>query len=114
MRKVAVNNPVKVRLIRQLKEAGTYIESDEEVVNLYAETHQLYQNMRTELSKKGLLFEHTNKIGAKNITKNPLALEILKSSQLLFNLLQSMGLTPAQRKKSVSTDMHEKDEFELF
>ncbi|WP_018934568.1 P27 family phage terminase small subunit [Gracilibacillus lacisalsi] len=76
-----------------------YQESDEELIKLYVETHQFYRKMKAELKKSTLLMEHTNKFGAKNLVKNPLAIELTKTVQTLNNLLKSLGLTPAQRKK---------------
>lgn len=56
--------------------------------------------------------EHTNKAGATNLVKNPLAIELTKTVQTLNNLLKSLGLTPAQRKKVVNND--DEDDFEDF
>jgi P27 family predicted phage terminase small subunit len=79
-----------------------YQESDEELIKLYVETHQFYRKMKSELKKSDLLMEHTNKAGATNLVKNPLAIELTKTVQTLNNLLKSLGLTPAQRKKVVN------------
>ncbi|WP_017470629.1 phage terminase small subunit P27 family [Amphibacillus jilinensis] len=79
-----------------------YQESDEELIKLYVETHQFYRKMKSELKKSDLLMEHTNKAGATNLVKNPLAIELTKTVQVLNNLLKSLGLTPAQRKKVVN------------
>ncbi|HCU8651575.1 TPA: phage terminase small subunit P27 family, partial [Staphylococcus aureus] len=46
----------------------------------------------------------TNKAGASNIVKNPLSIELTKTVQTLNNLLKSMGLTAAQRKKIVQEE----------
>ncbi|MEV2650874.1 P27 family phage terminase small subunit, partial [Paenibacillus larvae] len=43
--------------------------------------------------------------------KNPLSIELTKTVQTLNNLLKSLGLTPAQRKKVVSEDDDDFDEF---
>ena len=78
-----------------------YRESDEELIQLYVETHKFYRKLKKEVDKNPLMIEHTNKAGATNIVKNPLAIEITKTVQTLNNLLKSLGLTPAQRKKAV-------------
>ena len=51
-----------------------------------------------------MMIEHTNKFGAKNLVKNPLAIEATKTAQVLNQLLKSLGLTAAQRKKAVQAD----------
>ena len=98
--RISVNHPVKARLIRFLSDAGGYSESCDELIDLYVEVYDHYQSMREELKKSGLLTEHTNKFGATNITKNPLAIELTKSAQLMSNLLKSMNLTPQQITES--------------
>jgi len=107
--RITKSNPVKKRLMEYLADA--FVESDEEIIDLYVETYEFYQKMRKELKDKDLLIEHTNKFGATNHVKNPLIIEIAKTVQMLNNLLKSMGLTPAQRKKIVSGGG---DEFESF
>lgn len=89
-----------------------YKESDEQLIKLYVETHQFYRRLQKELKKTDLLMEHTNKAGATNLVKNPLAIELTKTVQTLNNLLKSLGLTPAQRKKVVNND--DEDDFEDF
>lgn len=76
-----------------------YKESDEELIKLYVETHQFYRRLQKEIKKKDLMYEYTNKAGATNLVKNPLSIELTKTVQTLNNLLKSLGLTPAQRKK---------------
>ncbi|MBC8531745.1 P27 family phage terminase small subunit [Gehongia tenuis] len=88
----------KARLLKWLKDAGNYQDSDMELVDLYAETYDFYQRLRAEVSKNGMLYDYTNKAGATNKTKNPLIIEMAKAVQTLNGLLKSMGLTPAQRK----------------
>lgn len=89
-----------------------YQESDEQLIKLYVETHQFYRRMQRELKKSDLLMEYTNKGGATNLVKNPLAIELTKTVQTLNNLLKSLGLTPAQRKKVVNND--DDDDFDKF
>lgn len=89
-----------------------YKESDDELINLYCETRELYQKMRAELKKTKLLMEYTNKAGATNLVKNPLAIEITKTIQVLNNLLKSLGLTAAQRKEVAKGNGD--DEFDDF
>ncbi len=76
-----------------------YKESDEELIKLYIETHQFYRRLQKEVKKAKLMYEYTNKAGATNLVKNPLSVELNKTVQTLNNLLKSLGLTPAQRKK---------------
>jgi P27 family predicted phage terminase small subunit len=76
-----------------------YKESDEELIQLYIETHAFYRRLKSEIKKKDLMYEYTNKAGATNLVKNPLSIELTKTVQTLNNLLKSLGLTPAQRKK---------------
>ncbi|WP_165786676.1 phage terminase small subunit P27 family [Heyndrickxia camelliae] len=89
----------------------SYKESDEELIKLYLETHQVYRRLKAEIKKSDLMFEYTNKAGATNPVKNPLVGELTKAVQTLNNLLKSMGLTPAQRKKVVNED---DDDFKNF
>ncbi|KXG09941.1 hypothetical protein AT864_01501 [Anoxybacillus sp. P3H1B] len=98
------------KLIREYL-GDSYQESDEQLIKLYVETHQFYRRLRNEIKKTDLLMEHTNKAGATNLVKNPLAIELTKTVQTLNNLLKSLGLTPAQRKKVVNED---EDDFEDF
>ncbi|MFA6723031.1 MAG: phage terminase small subunit P27 family [Bacilli bacterium] len=86
-----------------------YQPSDDELINLYCETHALYKKMLKEIRKTGLLTEHTNKFGATNLVKNPLAIEATKTAQVLNTLLKSLGLTAAQRKKAVAEDVDDDD-----
>jgi P27 family predicted phage terminase small subunit len=90
-----------------------YQESDDELIKLYCETYDFYCRLRDEIKKSDLLFEHTNKAGATNLVKNPLAIELTKTVQTLNNLLKSLGLTAAQRKKVVGGD-DDVDDFENF
>lgn len=82
----------------------SYQESDEELIKLYVETHQFYRRLQREIKKTDLMYEYTNKAGATNLVKNPLSIELTKTVQTLNNLLKSLGLTPAQRKKVVNED----------
>lgn len=108
-------NSVKQRIFAYLEQNGNYTESDQELIELYAETYEFYQKMRKELKKQPLLMEYTNKAGATNIVKNPLAIEITKTVQVLNNLLKSLGMTPAQRKAITGGGGGgEEDEFDNF
>ncbi|UOQ93407.1 P27 family phage terminase small subunit [Halobacillus shinanisalinarum] len=89
----------------------SYQDSDEELISLYVETHKFYRKLKKEVSKKDLMYEYTNKAGATNLVKNPLSIELTKTVQTLNNLLKSMGLTPAQRKKVVNDDVDDFDDF---
>jgi len=88
-----------------------YEESDKELIDLYCDTHEFYQRLRDEIKESDLMMEYTNKAGATNYIKNPLSIELTKTVQTLNNLLKSLGLTPAQRKRVVSEDA---DDFEEF
>lgn len=81
-----------------------YQESDEQIIQLYIETHQFYRRLQKEVKGSDLMYEYTNKAGATNLMKNPLSIELTKTVQTLNNLLKSLGLTPAQRKKVVNDD----------
>ena len=110
--RVPKNHPVKSRLVKLLSVSGVYNNADDEIVDLYVETYEFYQRMRTELMDSDLLVEFTNKFGATNLMKNPLAIEITKTVQTLNALLKSMGLTPTQRKAIESSNGgDELDEF---
>lgn len=95
-----------------------YRESDEEIIQLYIETHKFYRKLKKEVEKSPLMIEHTNKANATNIVKNPLAIEITKTVQTLNNLLKSLGLTPAQRKRAAQVgaggEQDEDDDFDDF
>lgn len=88
-----------------------YEESDRELITLYCETHEFYSRLRKEIMKSDLMMEHTNKAGATNIVKNPLAIELTKTVQTLNNLLKSLGLTAAQRKKVVDSNDDDFDKY---
>ncbi|PCK71433.1 P27 family phage terminase small subunit [Paenibacillus larvae] len=89
----------------------TYEESDEQLIQLYIETHQFYRRLQKEIKNSELMYEYTNKAGATNLVKNPLSIELTKTVQTLNNLLKSLGLTPAQRKKVVGDDDDDFDDF---
>lgn len=86
-----------------------YKDSDEELIKLYVETHDFYRRLKDEIKQNPLMYEYTNKAGATNLVKNPLAIELTKTVQTLNNLLKSLGLTPAQRKK-VGMGVNDDDE----
>lgn len=90
-----------------------YQDSDEQLISLYCETHAFYERLRDELETANLLTNHTNKHGATNTVKNPLIIELTKTVQTLNNLLKSLGLTAAQRKKMIGGDDHG-DDFDKF
>lgn len=94
--------PTKKVLIDYL--GDNYQDSDEQLINLYVETHEFYRRLQKELKESDLMYEYTNKAGATNLVKNPLSIELTKTVQTLNNLLKSLGLTPAQRKTIVSGD----------
>lgn len=91
-----------------------YQESDDELIDLYCKTRKLYDEMLAELRKDGFMVKHTNKAGATNRVKNPLAIEVTKTAQVLNQLLKSLGLTAAQRKKAGGVVDEEEDEFTNF
>ena len=99
---------------KSLKEylGDSYQPSDDELIQLYVETHSFYRKLKRELDKSDLMYEYTNKAGATNLVKNPLSIELTKTVQTLNNLLKSLGLTPAQRKKVVNED--DGDDFDDF
>jgi len=103
--------PTRKKLIEYIGES--YKDSDEELIKLYLETHQFYRKIKSELKKSDLMFDYTNKAGATNPVKNPLVGELTRTVQTLNNLLKSMGLTPAQRKKVVNGD-DDDDDFDKF
>ncbi|MCY9720756.1 P27 family phage terminase small subunit [Paenibacillus larvae] len=98
------------KLIREYL-GETYEESDEQLIQLYIETHQFYRRLQKEIKNSELMYEYTNKAGATNLVKNPLSIELTKTVQTLNNLLKSLGLTPAQRKKVVGDEDDDFDEF---
>lgn len=101
---------------QKLKEylGENYRESDDEIIKLYIETHKYYRRLKKEVESKPLMLEHTNKAGATNIVKNPLAIEVTKTVQTLNNLLKSLCLTPSQRKKAMTDGGDDEDDFDDF
>ncbi|MCY9334112.1 phage terminase small subunit P27 family [Bacillus subtilis] len=85
------------RIKRYLGES--YQESDDELIHIYCDTYEFYCRLRDEVSKAKLMMPHTNKAKETNLVKNPLVIELTKATQTLNNLLRSLGLTAAQRKK---------------
>lgn len=102
--------PTKEVLINYL--GDNYEKSDEQLINLYVETHEFYRRLQEEIKQSDLMYEYTNKAGATNLVKNPLSIELTKTVQTLNNLLKSLGLTPAQRKRIVNGD--DDSEFDNF
>jgi len=94
--RVPKNDPVKKKLLTYLSD--NYLDSDEEIIDLYVETYRRYDAMCKELADGKMIMDYTNKAGATNPVKNPLIIEITKHTQQLANLLKSMGLTPSQRE----------------
>ncbi len=94
----------------------SYKESDEELIKLYIETHQFYRRLQKEVKSAKLMYEYTNKAGATNLVKNPLSVELNKTVQTLNNLLKSLGLTPAQRRrlKEAGSSSDDDDDFDEF
>ena len=91
-----------------------YQPSDDQLINLYIETHEFYKRMQQELKDMDLMMKHTNKANATNYIKNPLSIELTKAVQTLNNLLKSLGLTPAQRKEFKLGGGHTDDGFDGF
>ncbi|MEC0497404.1 P27 family phage terminase small subunit, partial [Bacillus glycinifermentans] len=56
----------------------------------------------------------TNKAGAENLVKNPLAIELTKTVTTLNNLLKSLDLTPAQRKELNAGGGENDDDYDEF
>ncbi|WJP97074.1 phage terminase small subunit P27 family [Macrococcus bovicus] len=107
--------PTKKKLIEYLGE--NYLESDEQLIDLYLENHKIYREMQKEMKKQPMMMPFTNKAGATNMMKNPLLIEIPKYTAMLNNLLKSLGLTPAQRAKlqaMTGGDDDEDDDFNSF
>ncbi|MFY0521174.1 P27 family phage terminase small subunit [Lysinibacillus sp. UGB7] len=102
--------PTAAKIKRYLAE--NYQESDDEIIKLYVETHKFYRRLKKEVDTNDLMMEHTNKAGATNVIKNPMAIELTKTVLVLNNLLKSLGLTPAQRKQLEGDDSDE--DFDKF
>ncbi|WP_412059385.1 MULTISPECIES: P27 family phage terminase small subunit [Bacillus amyloliquefaciens group] len=75
-----------------------YTESDEELIELYIDTHKFYRRLRKEVADNPLMIKHTNKANAENLVKNPLAIELTKTVTTLNNLLKSLDLTRRSAK----------------
>lgn len=89
-----------------------YRKSDDELINLYCQMHEFYNEMIKKVEETGLMIPYTNKSGATNLTRNPLLYEISKTAQLLNSLLKSLGLTTEKRKEILGEKG--KDDFEKF
>lgn len=89
-----------------------YHKSDDEIIQLYVETHRFYRRLKKEVDNNDLMMEYTNKAGATNVIKNPMAIELTKTVLVLNNLLKSLGLTPAQRKQLEGDD--DDEDFDNF
>lgn len=110
---MAKRRNVSTNMFKKIKDSlgERYEPSDDELINLYCETFDFYQRLRDEVKKSDLMMEYTNKAGATNVIKNPLSIELTKTVQTLNNLLKSLGLTAAQRKKVVNDDGDDFDDF---
>lgn len=91
-----------------------YTESDEELIELYIDTHKFYRRLKKEVAENPLMMRHTNKAGAENLVKNPLSIELTKTVTTLNNLLKSLDLTPAQRKELNAGGDDDDDDFSKF
>ncbi|MCY8978106.1 P27 family phage terminase small subunit [Bacillus mojavensis] len=91
-----------------------YTESDEELIDLYVDTHKFYRRLKKEVAENPLMMRHTNKAGAENLVKNPLAIELTKTVTTLNNLLKSLDLTPAQRKELNAGGGENDDDYDEF
>lgn len=74
-----------------------YRESDEYIISLYIDTHALYVAMKEQLKKEDIIIKETDVNGHITYKKNPLIKEVLKYSNLLVSLLNSLGMTPIKR-----------------
>ena len=91
---------LKQRLIEYL--GDDYQEVDNELIDLYCTADKTRRKIaRTLGGDTGkLTYSYTNKAGATNEIKSPLLPELARLTQLQNNILKSLGLTAAQRKKA--------------
>ena len=76
-----------------------YTKSDDELIAMYVAAAEYLDVAKKAIDEDGLVLFHTNAAGATNIQKHPLSIEITKILHVMNNLLKSLGLTAAQRKK---------------
>ena len=74
-----------------------YRESDEYIISLYMDTHALYVALKEQLKNEDIIIKDTDEHGQIRYKKNPLIKEVLKYSNLLVSLLNSLGMTPNKR-----------------
>ncbi len=68
-----------------------YRPSDDEIINLYCETHAFYKRLQKEVAKESLTLRR-ERDGVVSYIKNPLAVELTKTVRILNDLLKSLGL----------------------
>lgn len=100
----------KNRIIKACKEAGTYREFFNVIIDTLAEILEKRDEVAKEYKDRGgkALVEYTNKGGSTNLTKNP-ALTLwddLNKSALAY--WRDLGLTPAGLKKIDESAMQKK------
>ncbi|QPA31619.1 phage terminase small subunit P27 family [Thermaerobacillus caldiproteolyticus] len=89
------------RIVDLLKENGTYNKSLEPLIELYLDAYMVYSHVYEQWRDEGFpaTKEHTNKAGAKNQMKHPLAQQTADWNARMSKLLEQLGLTPKMQKQ---------------
>ncbi|MCX8047327.1 phage terminase small subunit P27 family [Anoxybacillus flavithermus] len=89
------------RIVGLLKENGTYNKSLEPLLELYLDAYMVYSQVYEKWQEEGFpaTKSHTNKAGATNEMKHPLAQQTADWNTKMSKLLEQLGLTPKTQKQ---------------
>lgn len=87
------------RIVKELKELDLVTNIDVPALSICCDAYSKYVKATIDINKTGLLVNHTNKNGSKNIVQNPLILIANKYSEIYKKYCSDFGLTPVARLK---------------
>jgi phage terminase small subunit len=85
----------KNRILKIMRDADIYTLTLDPLIETYLDAYEIYQTMYLEWKEKGFpaTQRHTNKAGATNNSKHPLAQQVETWSQKKARYLELLGLT---------------------
>lgn len=95
----------KNRILKIMQEADIYTRTLDPLFESYLDIYEIYQTMFIEWKEKGFpaTQRHTNKAGATNNSKHPLAQQVETWSEKKMKALGELGLTNKIKPKNVVT-----------
>ena len=96
----------KRKIVQSMKDAGTYAEYHEDVINVLADVLERRDAVVEQFKEEGsqYVIEKTSDRGAKNTGKNPLLTIIQECERDALSYWQSLGMTPMSLKKIVKNE----------